>query len=109
MFLRKVLLQLTVVMRDVFELGIKVAAEQLGYYPLKVEDIQGPIAIHATIVEEIYTSDVIVADVSLPNPNVYYELGGSHARHAVQKHVHARRRHTGAPAPRLRCHAPADQ
>jgi len=83
--------------RDVFDLGIKVAAEELEYLPLKVEDIKGPIAIHATIVEEIYTSDVIVADVSFPNPNVYYELGGSHAIFRHNKTIMIAREGTSIP------------
>lgn len=35
--------------------------------------------VHASMFERLLLADVVIADVSLPNPNVFYELGVRHA------------------------------
>jgi hypothetical protein len=35
--------------------------------------------VHASMFERLLLADVVVADISLPNPNVFYELGVRHA------------------------------
>jgi len=35
--------------------------------------------IHATMFEKVILADIVIADISFPNPNVYYELGLRHS------------------------------
>ncbi len=46
---------------------------------MRADDIAKPGCVTNDIVNRIMFSDVVVADVTYPNPNVYYELGLRHA------------------------------
>jgi hypothetical protein len=65
--------------REVFDYAIKPACEKAGFrclradYPLKAGNI-----IEHTI-DLIFETDVVIADISLAKPNVFYELGIAHA------------------------------
>lgn len=63
---------------DAYTIGIKETVEQRGYSCTKMDEEQflGPIV--DKILERIDQSDIIVAEVSESNPNVYYELGYAH-------------------------------
>lgn len=69
---------------DVYESGIKLACEDAGVHCEHV----GHQKFDETILERIYgqiaAADVIVADMTGANPNVYYEVGYAHA---LQKRV----------------------
>lgn len=54
-------------------------AQRAGYTCERADDVKGPGFIPEAILQGIIDADIIVADVSGQNPNVYYELGLSHA------------------------------
>lgn len=51
---------------------------ELGYEPIRADKDLGALIIK-DMIERLALADVVVADVSLPNANVYYELGVRHA------------------------------
>lgn len=63
---------------DAYLLGIKQTLERRGYGCSKMDEEQflGPIM--EKILEKIEKSEIIIAEVSEPNPNVYYEVGYAH-------------------------------
>lgn len=63
----------------VYEAAIKKALVDLNIECIRVDDDSVPKNIPHRIIREIIESDLIVADVSEPSPNVFYELGISHA------------------------------
>lgn len=62
-----------------WEKAYKPAIEMLGYVPMRGDD--GPLTGHVMhdILEILARADVVVADISVVNANVYYELGIRHA------------------------------
>jgi tetratricopeptide (TPR) repeat protein len=50
----------------------------LGYEPVRADQDAGA-AIILEMLERLYFSDLVVADMTLPNGNVYYEIGIRHA------------------------------
>src|SRR3954468_14612227 len=64
---------------DVYQLGIKAACEEAGAYSMRVDEQ----IFHENILDRLYTqiskADLIVADMSGRNPNVFYEVGYAHA------------------------------
>ena len=62
-----------------YERLIKPAFENAGYTVSRADDIGNQQNILRDIVTAIIESDVIIADLTSANPNVYYELGLSHA------------------------------
>jgi nucleoside 2-deoxyribosyltransferase/putative methionine-R-sulfoxide reductase with GAF domain len=67
--------------RDVYELGIKGVAETLGFRCEKVDEIEFNDSILAQIYKGIQSADIVVADMTGRNPNVFYEVGYAHALH----------------------------
>jgi len=59
-------------------------ATEKGYVSLRSDDIARPGRITSQIIDHLRNDDLVVADLSRRNPNVYYELA---IRHAVQKPV----------------------
>ena len=55
--------------------------DELGYEPVRADQDTGA-AIILEMLERLYFSDLVVADMTLPNGNVYYEIG---IRHACQR------------------------
>ncbi|MCB1907625.1 MAG: hypothetical protein KDH15_09670 [Rhodocyclaceae bacterium] len=51
---------------------------ELGYEPVRADQDTGA-AIIAEMLERLYFSDLVIADMTLPNGNVYYEIGIRHA------------------------------
>ena len=66
-------------MRDVFDHAIAPAAIATNFDCFRADDAYGPSAIISDIIRHIFTADVIVADLTHSNPNVFYELGVAHA------------------------------
>jgi hypothetical protein len=64
---------------EIFQHAIKAAAEEKGYICERMKEITGPINIVNEIVGNIFDADLIVADLSGQNANVYYELGVAHS------------------------------
>jgi len=63
---------------------IATALEPIGYNVIRADTISQPGMITLQIVEHILQADLVVADLSDHNPNVFYELA---VRHAVDKPV----------------------
>ena len=55
--------------------------EELGYDPVRADQDTGA-AILQEMLERLFFSDLVIADMTIPNGNVYYEIG---IRHACQK------------------------
>lgn len=64
---------------DVYILGIREVAEKLGYVVERADDIEHNGQILDVIQQKIRDCDLVVADTSLQNPNVFYEVGFAHA------------------------------
>ena len=57
------------------------AIDQLGYEPVRADQDTGALIV-TQMIERIYFADLVLADMTIPNGNVYYEVG---VRHAAQK------------------------
>ena len=64
---------------EVYDFLIKGSLESVGYIVKRADDIKSQRNILEDIIKEIINSDLIVADLTDSNPNVYYELGIAHA------------------------------
>jgi hypothetical protein len=64
---------------DVYHFGIREVVRELGAACVRADEMQYT----GGIIDKIYTSiraaDAVIAEVSSPNPNVYYEIGYAHA------------------------------
>ena len=67
---------------DIYILGIREVAEQLGVIVERADGIEHNQSIPDVIREKIIRADVVIADTTQPNPNVFYEIG---LAHGVQK------------------------
>jgi tetratricopeptide (TPR) repeat protein len=55
---------------------------ELGYQPVRADQETGSLIINQML-ERLYFSDLVLADLTIPNGNVYYEIGVRHAaRHS---------------------------
>jgi tetratricopeptide (TPR) repeat protein len=52
--------------------------EELGYEPIRADQDTGALII-TQMLERLYFADLVLADMTIPNGNVYYELGIRHA------------------------------
>ena len=75
---------------------IKDAVEELGIKCVRCDEIAETGWIHSKMFRHIFESNVAVVDITLLNPNVFYELG---VRHALNKHVTVLIRKSGTPSP----------
>lgn len=64
---------------DTYELGIKAACQAAGAYSERVDEQIFDGSILDRVFHQIATADLIVADMSGRNPNVFYEVGYAHA------------------------------
>src|SRR2546421_5342742 len=65
-----------------WEAALKPAIEAMGYEPVRADQDLGALIIQEMI-ERLAISDLVIADVSIANANVYYEIG---IRHAAKQH-----------------------
>jgi hypothetical protein len=65
--------------KDVYELGIKPACIDAGAHPERVDEQIFQDSIIGRIYNNIAKADIIVADMTGRNPNVFYEVGYAHA------------------------------
>jgi tetratricopeptide (TPR) repeat protein len=64
---------------EVYEKFIKPTVEGEGLKCIRCDEVDEAGNIHKTMFQLIWHADVAIADVSIPNPNVFYELGIRHA------------------------------
>jgi hypothetical protein len=64
--------------QDIYHLGIKAAAAEAGAYAERVDEQMFSEGILERIYGQISSADVIVADMTDRNPNVFYEVGYAH-------------------------------
>src|SRR6266581_2118569 len=64
---------------DIYKFGIKGAAEEAGAYAERVDEQIFTEGILERVLNQINKADVILADVTGRNPNVFYEVGYAHA------------------------------
>jgi hypothetical protein len=58
--------------------ALRPAIEVLGYDAHRADQDSGALIVHEMI-ERLFYSDLVIADMTLPNGNVYYEIGIRHA------------------------------
>ncbi len=63
---------------DIYKFGIKGAAEEVGAYAERIDEQIFSEGILDRIFNQIHKADVIVADMTGRNPNVFYEVGYAH-------------------------------
>src|SRR3990167_4710279 len=66
-------------LKEVYDFLISDSLSQAGYKPTRADDIKSQSNILEDIIQSIAHSDLIVADLTGANANVYYELGIAHA------------------------------
>lgn len=64
---------------DVYEFGIKGACEEVGVYCERVDEQEFDGSMLDRIYNQISRADLLVADMTAKNPNVFYEVGYAHA------------------------------
>jgi len=64
---------------DIFYFGIRGAVEDANYYCERVDEIQFTGDVLEKINQQIRNADIIVAEMTGKNPNVFYEVGLAHA------------------------------
>ena len=63
---------------SLWEKALYPALYDLGYQPVRADQDLGALIIQEML-ERLYFSDLVVADLTIPNGNVYYEIGIRHA------------------------------
>ena len=63
---------------SLWEKALSPVIEQLGYQPVRADQELGALIIQEML-ERLYFSDLVIADLTIPNGNVYYEIGIRHA------------------------------
>lgn len=74
-----VIMQYTKPYDELFEEVIKKVCEEFKIRAVRADETYGPGLIIADIIKEIRESQIVIAEISPANPNVYYEVGYSHA------------------------------
>jgi len=62
----------------IYRLMIKPVLELCNYKPIRADDLKNPGSITHDIIELLNDADVVIADLSGKNANVFYELGVRH-------------------------------
>ncbi len=64
---------------DLYQLGIKAACQEAGAYCERVDESYFEEGILSRIYNQISKADIVVAEMTGRNPNVFYEVGYAHA------------------------------
>jgi hypothetical protein len=64
---------------DVLKYIIKPALEEIGYHVERADESSDSGSISKSIIQNILTNDLVIADLTGHNPNVFYELAIRHA------------------------------
>jgi tetratricopeptide (TPR) repeat protein len=62
----------------IYELAIKPAAEAADLEVIRADEERSGGIIHVPMFERLLLAEIVVADLTTPNPNVFYELGVRH-------------------------------
>jgi hypothetical protein len=54
---------------------VKDVCREFGLEPVRADEVYGPGLIISDVIDQIVNSKVIIADITPPNPNVYFEVG----------------------------------
>lgn len=65
---------------DIYHLGIKNSCENAGFIAERVDEQSYSETILERIYRQINVADVVIADMTGKNPNVFYEVGFAHAK-----------------------------
>lgn len=65
--------------KDIYEFGIKQAANELNFKCERADEMQYSGGILDKIYSSITSAHIIIADMTTKNPNVFYEVGYAHA------------------------------
>lgn len=72
---------------DIYQLGIKKSCADCNITSTRVDEQIFQESILERIYRQIDAADVIIADLSMQNPNVFYELGYAHAKEKMCIHL----------------------
>jgi hypothetical protein len=64
---------------EVYRDAVEPLVKEIGFEPLRIDDIYGPGIIINDIINNLSESTIVLAEISEKNANVYYELGLAHA------------------------------
>ena len=59
----------------IYERVIRPAGLAENFTVLRIDEVAAPGSISDQYLQELFTAEIVVADVSVPNANVFYELG----------------------------------
>ena len=76
-----VVMQFTPQFDELFEDVIRPVCKGMAIEAIRASDIYRPGIIIQDIIQELAESQVVIADITPANPNVFYELGYAHALH----------------------------
>ncbi len=65
--------------KEVYKHGIAPACRRADFAPVRVDELKGHFNINRKIIEHIFRSDAVIAEITDHNPNVFYEMGVAHA------------------------------
>lgn len=74
-----VVMQFTEPYESLYQEVIKPVCEEMNLFFYKADEVYKPGILLRDIIEGLVESEIIIADITPPNPNVFYELGFSHA------------------------------
>lgn len=63
---------------EVFKYGIAPACKSAGFEAVRVDQLKGHFNINRKIIEHLFACDVVIAEITDKNPNVFYEMGVAH-------------------------------
>ena len=64
---------------DLYREVIRPVCENSGFQVERADDVFRPGIVLQDIINSLLDSDLVIAEVTPPNPNVFYELGYAHA------------------------------
>src|SRR4051812_16257442 len=64
---------------EVYDELIRPAVTELGWTVSRIDDLSAPGVISEQYLRRLFEASVVIADVTMPNANVFYELGIRHA------------------------------
>jgi uncharacterized protein DUF4071 len=71
--------QFTINFDEIFDRAIRPAAEAAGVRPIRAHEESGGGFVQARLYERLLLAPIVIADLTLSSPNVFYELGIRHA------------------------------